>query len=277
MFALDMDNKRFWAGNNGTWYNAGNPATAAAPLMTGLSGTVFPGITFYARATSNAFNANFGGQGGANNGFNYTPPTGFNPGLYNIPATWDPNWSVAGVNYTNGNLSIASGTTATTDIRTNIGRNAGRFYWELTATAGDGSTDSGGVGLMDSTAPNTNSYLGSSANSFGFGYGSCCSAQYYSNWTGTTPGTAPTLASAIKAGNIYTFALDLTTGSLWVGNNGTWYSGTPGSATPALKGITGLVYPGVVFYPSSINAFTANFGQQPFSYGPPPGYGAGFY
>jgi hypothetical protein len=26
-FALDLDGGRFWAGQNGTWYNGGNPAT----------------------------------------------------------------------------------------------------------------------------------------------------------------------------------------------------------------------------------------------------------
>jgi hypothetical protein len=278
MFALDADKQNLWFGVNGTWFFNGDPGTSLAATVTGITGNMYPGVTFYVNST-NAFTANFGGNGGVNNGFKYPVPSSYNPGFYNIPTTWDPSWSIAGVNYTNGNLGISSTASTDTVTRTIVGRplGSGRYYWELTATGGDGNIDDGGVGLQDSTAPNNNSYLGSSPNSMGWGYGSCCSAQYYVNWTGTTAGTAPTLASAIKSGNVYMFALDMVAGSLWVGNNGTWYSGPPGSATPALKGITGTVYPGVAFYAQHLNAFSSNFGQSPFVYAPPPGYGAGFY
>jgi hypothetical protein len=59
MFALDMDNRRLYVGRNGTWYNGGNPATGATPLVTNIPfNTWYPaisvapgGVTF--RSTSN--------------------------------------------------------------------------------------------------------------------------------------------------------------------------------------------------------------------------------
>ena len=65
MFALDMDNLRFYFGVNGTWANSGDPAgnsngyTISAPP----SGFYFPAVSFY---VSETIYLNFG-----------SPPTGF--------------------------------------------------------------------------------------------------------------------------------------------------------------------------------------------------------
>jgi hypothetical protein len=76
MFALDMDAGRLWVGQNGIWYNSGNPATSYSPLMTGLTGTVHAGVTFYPHSLD-SFSANFGGSP-----FTYPVPAGFHAGLY---------------------------------------------------------------------------------------------------------------------------------------------------------------------------------------------------
>ncbi len=75
MLALDMDTKEFWAGQNGTWYNGGDPGTHANPVATGLSGAVYSGVTFYSYS-ANAFTANFGASS-----FQYAVPTGFTAGF----------------------------------------------------------------------------------------------------------------------------------------------------------------------------------------------------
>jgi hypothetical protein len=96
MFALDVDNGLFWAGEGGTWYNGGDPSLDASdPNYTAheITGTVYPAVTFYdcgvtssgyscgnslpTGYTPNSFTANFGGSPFAN-----TVPTGFHPGLY---------------------------------------------------------------------------------------------------------------------------------------------------------------------------------------------------
>lgn len=57
-------------------FNGGDPVTTVNPTAVGLSGTVYPGVTFY-QASINAFTANFGASP-----FVYPVPPGFNPGLY---------------------------------------------------------------------------------------------------------------------------------------------------------------------------------------------------
>lgn len=112
-----------------------------------------------------------------------------------------------------------------------------------------------------------------------FGAGSSFATTYWTSWTGVTTNGAPPANSAVTAGNVYMFALDLPSGRFWAGQNGTWYNaGNPATgANPAATGITGTVYPGVTFFASSINAFTANFGPSGFTYAIPASFQAGFY
>jgi hypothetical protein len=247
------------------------PGTATATwVASGVAAVVTPGVLgtvnlVFQPSTSENVNATFddGTDGGV------------------VATTWDPTWSLAGVAYSNANLSIASTATTTLNVRTVIGHATGKWYWEITATGGDGVSNGGGLGIVDANFPNNASYIGVAGNPSGlsFGYGSSNATTWWMTWTGATISTSPPPAtSAVKAGNVYTFALDMTAGKLWVGQNGTWYNaGNPGTAlNPAATGISGTVYPGVTFYGSSINAFTANFGASPFAYTVPAGFTAGF-
>jgi len=48
MVAIDMDNGKWYAGKNGTWFNSGNPATGSNPAHSGINGgtgTIFPAIS----------------------------------------------------------------------------------------------------------------------------------------------------------------------------------------------------------------------------------------
>jgi len=125
-----------------------------------------------------------------------------------------------------------------------------------------------------SSAAANDTYIGASASGVGFGYGTCCT-QWYSDWSGLTEpsGEPPSPQSVITPGNVYMFALNMTTGNLWVGVNGTWFNGgNPATATaPAASGITGDVYPAVVMYNEGPLAFTGNFGPN-FEYQPPAGF-----
>jgi len=75
MFALDMNAGEFWAGQDGTWYNGGDPGSRQSPVATGLSGAVYSGVTLYPHSTD-AFTANFGASP-----FKYAVPPGFTGGF----------------------------------------------------------------------------------------------------------------------------------------------------------------------------------------------------
>jgi hypothetical protein len=272
MFALDMDTGRFWAGNDGVWYGAGDPAGGTAPVATGLTGTVYPAATFYANSI-NALTANFGASA-----FKFKVPAGFRPGLYGLPTTWDPAWSVPGVTYSPDNLSISGNSATIKDTRTLVGAKLGKYYWELKATGGDGVVNGGGVGILEAAMPANGGYIGQVASGLSYGY-ACCETQYFMTWAGVTLAGTPPAGSAVRSGTVYMFALDMNTGRFWTGHNGTWYNaGNPGAnLNPVAVGITGTVYPGVTLYATSPNAFTANFGASAFVYPVPNGFGGGFY
>ena len=67
--ALDADNGKLWFGKNGTWIVSGDPATAANPIFTGLSGNLYPMIC---HSYNNNWTANFGASA-----FTYSIPSGF--------------------------------------------------------------------------------------------------------------------------------------------------------------------------------------------------------
>ncbi len=192
-------------------------------------------------------------------------------------ATWDPTWSVAGVTYSNGDLSISGNSSGNKNVRTTFGVTAGKTYWEINVDAGVAANDAGGLGICESIMPNYVAYIGSQASGLAWGYGTF--PQYFVSWSGVTVNGAPPTTSYVAAGIVYMFALDMTGGKLWAGQDGSWYnSGNPTANTnPIATGITGTVYPGVTFYQSSGNAFTANFGGSPFKYPVPSGFQAGFF
>jgi len=70
MVALDLDNGKWYAGKNGTWFNSGNPASGTNPAHTGLSGNI--GFAVGSNNTGGDISCNFGARD-----FSYTPPTGF--------------------------------------------------------------------------------------------------------------------------------------------------------------------------------------------------------
>jgi hypothetical protein len=60
MFALDMDNGKFYVGENGTWYNSGNPATSTNPMASSISGTYLPTVINNNSTGTDQYSFNFG-------------------------------------------------------------------------------------------------------------------------------------------------------------------------------------------------------------------------
>ena len=97
MHALDMDNKKWWAGKNGTWFASGDPAAgtneAYSTLFSAYTGTnhfITPCIGTNSASETGVYQFNFGNgyfgttnvtsavaDGDGEGRFEYTPPTGF--------------------------------------------------------------------------------------------------------------------------------------------------------------------------------------------------------
>ena len=70
MVALDLDNGKWYAGKNGTWFNSGNPANGTNPAHTGLSGNI--GFAVGSNNTGGDISCNFGARS-----FVYAAPSGY--------------------------------------------------------------------------------------------------------------------------------------------------------------------------------------------------------
>ena len=72
--ALDLDNGKIWFSKNGVWQNSGDPEAGTGAAFTGLSGPLYPQDSPY---NVTVVTANFG-----QSAMTYTPPAGFNPGVF---------------------------------------------------------------------------------------------------------------------------------------------------------------------------------------------------
>ena len=87
IFALDMDNGKFYVGENGTFYNSGDPAAGSNPMASSISGTYLPAVINNSSSGTDQYSFNFGnpsftissGNADANGhgNFEYAPPSGF--------------------------------------------------------------------------------------------------------------------------------------------------------------------------------------------------------
>jgi len=148
--------------------------------------------------------------------------------------------------FTQGNLRVYQGAVQGTSIAT-IGVSTGKIYWEEYIESGVNNT----TGVVSSTE--YTDYPGLNADT---GIGWYKNGTYYiANDTDSTGHATYTTADVLL------FALDVDTGKIWFGKNGTWNEGDPAlGTTPAYTLPTGETY-----YPADRSRSTYsvfNFGQD---------------
>jgi hypothetical protein len=163
----------------------------------------------------------------------------------------NPSNKDTSITVTNGNLA-ASAAGTNIGVTGSIAISSGKWYWEMTQTAG-GVATSNIIGITDATlAAKT---AGLTTNSYGYGTGTTAykwnagtNTAYGANWTN---------------GDVIGVAFDADAGTL------IFYKNNSSQGT-AFTGISGTFYPAFGFQNSS--AYAVNFGQRPFAYTPPSGY-----
>lgn len=202
----------------------------------------------------------------------YTPPaTPFPDELLVQTATkWNAADKTSGWSLSNGGLTIAETTNTYEGIRSVAGKTSGKWYWELLINSpndGNGTDAYPGIRRSDTaigTTPGSgNDALLRTANGTLFASG------------GPTAGTG---GVSYPRGSLMMIALDLDSGKLWFGKNGTWNnSGDPAAGTNAtfttIPAGTWHAYCGTDNNAPK-NIVTANFGSLPFTYTPPSGFSA---
>ena len=182
---------------------------------------------------------------------NYDAASGNNGGNY---CTWNPLKQTSGT-YSDGNLQIAT-SSGNKHYQATFGLTSGKWYWEVTPTAGN---TPGMIGIALDSKSLSNNLNGDSA---------MC---YYSvtgyKQGGNTSGVDVAYGATYTYGDVIGVALDLNsaTKTLTFYKNGV-SQGVAFNPDPTL----GSWHPAVSAGSSSnTTTFVANFGQQPFTYTPP--------
>jgi hypothetical protein len=172
-------------------------------------------------------------------------------------ATWDPAFKGSSITLSGGNLTAAISTSAVGLVRATLGKNSGKWYWEVTGCAG-------------ATGPISGVVSGSSATT-DFPGGTIYDIGYYSPNGGIYNNSSIIATFATySASDVIGYALDPTGNTLGIYKNGV-FQGNVSIGTTAWFPAVGQSGGG-----STANA-VANFGASAFAYSVPAGYNAGLY
>jgi hypothetical protein len=261
--------------SNATWSSPSDVIGVAFDADNGILSFYKNGVQLGSSITgipSNAYYALSGGDTGgltsnvtANFGqspFAYTPPTGYNAGLYYIKkssvalATWDPATSAGSATLSSGNLHVVGyqGGVA----RSTIGVNQGKWYWEIKSSGtrfpvvGVGNSLSPIVGWTDTNDRYSYTYYAYDGHTYNNG------VFLYTGDVWSDASKTLGIALDMDAGTINFYLNGVFVGN-GVGLSGTYY--------PMTNGDTG----------SATSDTVANFGQSVFDYLPPAGYNSGLF
>jgi hypothetical protein len=252
-------------GTNGFYLNfSDNSNTTAATLGKDYSGN-----------GNNWTPNNFSVTAGAGNDSMVDSPTqyGFDTGVGGTVrgnySTMNPVNKGSTVTLSNGNLDQVTASGGWNSARASIAVASGKWYWEVTIT---GTSQLVMHGVDDNTYNVTtnpsSTYVGAYNNSWGV-YAS--NGQKRNN---TGSGTA--YGSAFAQNDVMIVAMDMDSGKIWWGKNGTWFaSGDPVAGTnAAYTNLSGYTLNPATSGFDTTDSCTHNFGQRPFAYTAPSGFKA---
>ena len=271
--AIDLDAGKYWLARNNVWYGSGDPGAGINHIMNytpaTVGGALFPAMSF-----------NGAGQGvwtlqSTAASQKYAPPSGFmawDGGVAPPPTSvWSSSDATAnGVTLTNNGLTVSSATITGgwKSTRNTTSHTSGKWYVELlcNASVADGNEIYG----FGSSGMNPLSYIGASNYSGGVSWaGNNLSAGFTSNYTTTLP---------TAANDVWAFAIDFTSGGIWIAQNNVWKNGSnPATGSLPIISFTpatvGALFAAVSFYAAG-QVWTLQSTAASQKYAPPSGFSA---
>ena len=171
-------------------------------------------------------------------------------------ATMNPLKLTSDATFSNGNLTVLYGTSATRTVgQGTIGVSSGKWFWE-NKISGSVSPNNAIVGIT-SNSDDTDTVIGTSSNNFGYrGYDG---AVYNNN-------SSVASLSTFTDGDIIGIALDLTNNLIYFYKNGTIQNSGTGISISGATNTSGFWYPAISDAGSSATPqFDMNFGSPPYS------------
>ena len=176
-----------------------------------------------------------------------------------------------------GNLRfLRSGGTTWQNSSATMSVSSGKWYWEILINTLGGSGMASGVADANWSQMQSNStgsgLLGYSSTSYSLGL--INSTNYQVCETNSYLSTSPSNIT-LANGDILQYAIDMSTGKLWIGKNNTWqFSGNPAAGTTPLTTnlLNRTITPVVGGSLGGGTDLSVNFGQKGFTYTPPTGF-----
>jgi hypothetical protein len=151
--------------------------------------------------------------------------------------------------------------------RATLGRNAGKYYFEVRCVRTSGTDSNIMVGIANASAPlNTASgFPGGDANGYGM---------YLLNGNKFNAGAGSAYSSAWDGDTIIGVAVDFTAGKIWIANENTYGGGgDPAAGTgEAFSGISGTFFPAASQLNLNVFQCIGRFNLASFTYSPPSGF-----
>ena len=287
MWAWDADNDKIYFGRNGTWYNNGDPAAGTGNIIGGqdLSADDYYLKVGYMNAGGNALNAltltNVPSSDSGSSTLidpnrtivNYNlvdKATNFNPFNTNIDIVRGQETSYATLNplaaQKNGTITLSDGNLRATVGATRTSAYAslpfvGKMYYEVTFTIDRayvfGMAPSIDFNTTANTAPNR--FIGESSGSYGVGN----DGTVYHGGANQLPGGA----------RIETFGLNDCMGWAYDSDSGKYSIFKNGRHLGTFTASTSRTYYPAISLINNTATAVVNFGQKPFKFPPPDGYG----
>lgn len=176
------------------------------------------------------------------------------------PADKSPNLTLSG-----GNL-VATGDTFSSGFARSVHAITGKKYFEAVFTSQVAGTATIGAGVAQSTANNAAS----------LGYSTADGWAFWGQNTGARHNGSTAISGTSSVADVFGFAVDVSTGSLWISQNGSWLGGgDPAAGTGAIwTNLTGTLYAAACPWTGPVSTvITMRFDPATFSYSAPSGFG----
>jgi hypothetical protein len=177
-------------------------------------------------------------------------------------ATWSATDKDTNVTLSGGDLT-ATGASSQVAVRATVGKNSGRWYWEVSADSASSSQSA--IGVLTMTA----------LLDFGLGNSVATGAGYTSSGSLSSSSGNSASTCAYTTGSVIGVALDLSARVIYFSVDGVWQAGgdptTGGGGLPLGAG-TEDVFPAVSL--GFGDTLSVNFGQSAFAHAPPDGFEA---
>ena len=167
--------------------------------------------------------------------------------------------------FANGNLDATSSTSWLGSVGT-IGLAAGKWYWEVKYVSGNFGTGIAKVGTSATDITNLSTPNNGYSSQYPDGY------EYFKNFSNSQKinnNSASSYGTVISANDILMIAFDADNGTIWVGNNGTWFNSATQSEIEAGT-TTNAMYSGITVDDFFVPTASIENGQLTFNFGSPP-------